>query len=124
MIAAAWADGVVDLEEINCLKDLLFQLPGMTDSDWAELNIYIDTPVSEAERARLVAELQSALGSADDKNLALQTINQLVSADGENTGRRRPRGDWKIAARPHQAPLASDPGYPKPRTFYARLYQE
>ena len=28
MIAAAWTDGTVNNDEINCLKDLLFQLPG------------------------------------------------------------------------------------------------
>lgn len=33
MIAAAWADGSVNNDEINSLKDLLFQLPEMTDSD-------------------------------------------------------------------------------------------
>jgi len=30
IVAAAWADGTVDAEEINSLKDLLFMLPGMT----------------------------------------------------------------------------------------------
>ena len=61
MIAAAWADGNVGIEEMNSLKDLLFQLPEMTASDWAELDIYIETPVGDAERARLVADLQASL---------------------------------------------------------------
>ena len=30
----------------------------MTASDWAELDIYIESPVGEAERERLLAELQ------------------------------------------------------------------
>jgi uncharacterized tellurite resistance protein B-like protein len=83
MIAAAWADGSVSYQEINSLKDLLFQLPGMTASDWAELDIYIETPVGEAERARLVADLQATLKTPEDKALALQALDALMRADGE-----------------------------------------
>jgi uncharacterized tellurite resistance protein B-like protein len=83
MIATAWTDGSVTNEELNSLKDLLFQLPEMTASDWAELDIYIETPVGEAERARLVADLQTSLRSSQDKELAIGMIDQLVSADGE-----------------------------------------
>ena len=83
MIAAAWADGSVSNEEMNSLKDLLFQLPEMTAIDWAELDIYIESPVGDAERARLVADLQSSLKTSQDKELALTMIDELVSADGE-----------------------------------------
>ena len=55
----------------------------MTASDWAELDIYIETPVGDAERARLVADLQSSLKTSQDKELALTMIDELVSADGE-----------------------------------------
>lgn len=89
MIAAAWADGSITNDEINSLKDLLFQLPEMTASDWAELDIYIETPVGEAERARLVAELGSALSSSREKDLAITMIDELVSADGEITVEER-----------------------------------
>jgi uncharacterized tellurite resistance protein B-like protein len=83
MIAAAWADGTISNDEINCLKDLLFQLPEMTARDWSELEIYIDSPVGEAERERLVAELNSVLSKRKDKTLALKMIDELASADGE-----------------------------------------
>jgi uncharacterized tellurite resistance protein B-like protein len=83
MIATSWADGSVAYQEINSLKDLLFQLPGMTAHDWAELDIYIETPVGETERTRLVADLQANLKTSDDKALALQAIDRLVRADGE-----------------------------------------
>ena len=85
MIAAAWADGAVTYEEINSLKDLLFQLPDMTASDWAELDIYIDAPVGEAERARLVEDLRAALSSPSDKAQALAALDALVEADGQVT---------------------------------------
>lgn len=82
MIAAAWSDGSISNDEINCLKDLLFQLPEMTASDWAELDIYIDSPIGEAERQRLVSELQLALNNRAEKELALQMIDDLANADG------------------------------------------
>lgn len=82
LIAAAWADGSITNEEINSLKDLLFRLPEMTASDWAELDIYIESPVGEAERERLVADLQAALATPEDKALVLSAIDELVSADG------------------------------------------
>jgi uncharacterized tellurite resistance protein B-like protein len=83
MIAAAWADGTIANDEINCLKDLLFQLPEMTARDWSELDIYIDSPVGEAERERLVAELNRVLSKREDKALALKMIDELANADGE-----------------------------------------
>ncbi len=82
MIAAAWADGSVSPEEINSLKDLLFQLPDMTASDWSELDIYIETPVGEAERIRLEGELLAQLKTPEDKALAIAALNDVVSADG------------------------------------------
>lgn len=85
MVAAAWADGAVAREEINALKDLLFQLPELTAEQWAQLDIYIETPVTEAERTRLVEDLRNAIWSEDDKKLAVQMIDELIHADGEVT---------------------------------------
>ena len=85
IIAAAWADGEVSLDEVNCMKDLLFRLPNLTERDWLILDMYIEAPVSEAERARLVAELQDALQSSQDKALAKRTLDELIHADGEVT---------------------------------------
>jgi uncharacterized tellurite resistance protein B-like protein len=85
MIAAAWVDGEVTTEEVNSLKDLLFQLPDMTASDWAELEIYVDAPVGEAERSRLVEELRAALSNPSDKAQAMAVLDEVISADGEVT---------------------------------------
>jgi len=82
IIAAAWTDGSITYEELNSLKDLLFHLPGMTARDWSELEIYLDAPVQPEERARLVSELQSALSSRKDRELAVRTLEDLIQADG------------------------------------------
>lgn len=85
MIAAAWADGEITQEEINSLKDLLFRLPDMTASDWAELDIYIETPVGEAERLRLAESLQGEISTPEEKELALSALDEVISADGSVT---------------------------------------
>ena len=85
IIAAAWADGELTHDEINSLKDLLFHMPDITARDWAKLEMYIDSPVDDAERERLIADLQSAMVSKRDKELAVTELDQMVHADGELT---------------------------------------
>ena len=89
IVAAAWADGEVSREEINSLKDLTFRLPELTSRQWAELEMYIETPVGEAERARLVEDLRRMVSSSDDRELALKTIDDLINADGVVTPAER-----------------------------------
>lgn len=89
MIAAAWVDGEITQDEINSLKDLLFRLPDMTASDWSELDIYIETPVGEAERLRLVESLRDQISTPEEKELALSALDELISADGSVTDRER-----------------------------------
>ena len=81
IIAAAWADGTVTHDEINCLQDLLFRIPELNARDWASLDIYIDSPISPEERERLLEELQISLRSRSDKKLALAALEDLVRAD-------------------------------------------
>jgi uncharacterized tellurite resistance protein B-like protein len=94
IIAAAWADGEMTLEEINSLKDLLFRLPRaggtqLTGREWAMLEMYIESPVGAAERARLVELLQAALRKPKDRALALSALEDLFRADGVVTDEER-----------------------------------
>jgi uncharacterized tellurite resistance protein B-like protein len=82
LVAAAWADGQIATEELNSLKDLLFQLPGLTASDWVQIEIYLDSPVDAAERQRLVSDLENRLSSEADKQQVMAALDQLVQADG------------------------------------------
>ncbi len=90
IIAIAWSDGKISNEEVNCLKDLLFSLrqSGFDDAmqvsaqEWARLDMYIESPVDEAERARLVADLQNALHSPEEKQFALDALQRMAEADG------------------------------------------
>lgn len=91
IIAAAWVDGQVTTEEINSVKDLIFHLRRsgfdevnqLSAQDWSLLDMYIESPVGEAERARLVVELQNALRSDRHKQMTMEAIKNLVEADGE-----------------------------------------
>lgn len=89
IIAAAWADHEVSNEELNNLKDLLFRLPELTGREWAMLEMYIESPVGDVERERLVDQLKGQLQSSADKALAKQALEELVSADGVITDEER-----------------------------------
>jgi len=82
IIATAWVDAEVSESEINCLKDLLFQIPELTALEWARFRIYIESPVGPEERQRLLNELQLAIGSAADKAMALSILEDVCQADG------------------------------------------
>ncbi len=85
IIAVAWADGEVTHDEINTLKELLGRLPNLTARQWASLDMYIDSPVEDAERARLVEDLRARISSDSDKQLVYQALRDLVAADGKVT---------------------------------------
>lgn len=90
LIAAAWADNDLDVEEVNIMKDLLFRLPrsandgqfAYTANEWAEIEMYIESPVADAERARLISDLQQELHAPADRELVLRALDDLVHADG------------------------------------------
>ena len=72
--AAAWVDGEVEQNEIYSLKDLLFRLDDMSARDWAEIDIYLDSPVGEEERERLISDLLQQVRSAEDRELVHNTL--------------------------------------------------
>lgn len=85
MIAVAWIDGTLDTSEMNALKSLLLAMPKMTGREWANLEIYMDSPVSEAERKVLINDMIDAIRNTSDKRIVLQTIEALMAVDGNVT---------------------------------------
>ena len=83
LIAVGWVDGQLTHEEINSMKDLLFHLPELTARQWASLEIYMDSPVGEAERNRLIAEMEDSVKSPQNKELVLSALQELMTADGQ-----------------------------------------
>lgn len=83
IIAAAWADGEIANDEVNCLKDLIYRMPEVTARQWEELEIYMAAPVGDAERARLIADLRQQTASESQRRQVLHTLDEMVGADGE-----------------------------------------
>ena len=83
MIAVSWADGKIENSEVNALKELLFSLPELDAREWAELEIYMDSPVDESEREVLLDDVLAALRSTSEKEQVLQTIETLIAIDGK-----------------------------------------
>ncbi len=86
LIAAAWADGEITLEEQNCLKDIIFHLTDMgtplSSQEWTLLEMYMDSPIEAAERAGLVANLQDAISTPAEKQFVIDALQQMALADG------------------------------------------
>ena len=86
LIAAAWADGEITVEEQNCLKDIIFHLTDMgtplSGQEWTLLEMYMDSPIEATERARLVANLQDAIRTPEEKQFVMNALEQMALADG------------------------------------------
>ena len=83
LIAAAWADGALSTEEVNGLKELLFQLPDISGEEWMELELYMVSPVTEEERQRLLNRVLQRMTSQADKDLAQDALKKLVHSESQ-----------------------------------------
>ena len=85
--AAGWADKRLSSDEIENLKDLLFQFQRsvIDPREDAMFEMYIKSPVDVAERERLVAELRETVWSEEDKSYVGAALARMVEADGEVT---------------------------------------
>ncbi|MFC1538132.1 TerB family tellurite resistance protein [Candidatus Latescibacterota bacterium] len=82
MIAVSWADGEIDNSEVNAIKELLFSLPELDALEWAELEIYMDSPVDIYESEILLEDVLEAIRNDTEKIKVLQTIESLIAIDG------------------------------------------
>ena len=78
VIATAWADRRIENEEVNTLKDLIFALPEVSGADWKKLEIYLDSPVGEEERDRLLSSVLNGMKTDDDKQMVISTLRKLL----------------------------------------------
>jgi uncharacterized tellurite resistance protein B-like protein len=84
LVAAAWADGELSHDEVNSMKrDLLTRIPNLSTQQWASVAIYMESPVDEAERTRLVQQLRSQITTPLGKQLVFDSLDDLVAADGQ-----------------------------------------
>lgn len=85
--AVGWADQQLSSEEIENLKDLLFQFQRsvIDPREDAIYDMYLKSPVEEAERERLIKELRETIWSPEDKTFVLAALKRTVEADGTIT---------------------------------------
>lgn len=82
LFAAAWADGKIQPQEIDCLKDIIFHLPGIDDEAWAELEKYMSSQIHVDERQELLSELHNLVEGDADRDFITQATNRVFMADG------------------------------------------
>lgn len=81
LVFAAWADGEIQEEEYEVIKDQLFMLPDLTEEDWASVLIYMEYPMTEAELANVVKDFNEILQTEDQRDYAMRAVACVVGAD-------------------------------------------
>ena len=99
LVATAWVDGDLSHDEINAMKfGLLSRIPNLSTEQWASVTIYMDSPVDQAERARLIEQLQAEVSTPAGKQLVFDALDSLIAADGQVTDEEcRIAGEIKVA---------------------------
>jgi uncharacterized tellurite resistance protein B-like protein len=81
LLAIAWADGELHPEEEATLKEVVGRLPTMSAKEWAIIELYLVTPITEDERAELIQHTCYRIHTTADKALALEAIDAMLRAD-------------------------------------------
>jgi uncharacterized tellurite resistance protein B-like protein len=85
LAAAAWADGKLETEEINRLKELMLA-HDMSPREMGEVQVLLDAPVSYARCEELTRDLLGMLASPAERDAVLHEVETLLRADGTFTG--------------------------------------
>jgi uncharacterized tellurite resistance protein B-like protein len=91
VIALAWGDGKIEHDELNAVKELVFALPGLSEREWARLEMYLDSPVDEEERLHLADDVLKSIRTTKDKQRVIDMIASLLPS-----GREMDERDWAL----------------------------
>ncbi len=80
LIAAAWADSRLSQSEINYLKTLAKRF-NLSDTDWLELEPYLEDPPSENDIKTLFQDLLARVASPSGRNQVIGHIEEILKAD-------------------------------------------
>ncbi len=81
LAAAAWADGQLDREEVNRIKDRMLTF-SPSPEQLREVETLLAAPVSYARCEELTRDLLGRLNSKSDRFAVLQEIESVLAADG------------------------------------------
>ena len=79
LIAAAWADSQLSQSELNYIKELARRFD-LDDSEWFELQPYIEEPVPEDEQEAVIRDLLSRIGSGSERQEVIRLIEGIIAA--------------------------------------------
>lgn len=82
LIAAAWVDGELNDQELDCLKSLILQMPQITFDDWRKLKIYMAYPITTPEQNSIVESFTEKVYLKGHQKLAWNSLLQVLQADG------------------------------------------
>ena len=85
LAAAAWVDGDLNEDEMNCLKAIVLQLPYITFEDWRKLKIYLAYPISPPEQKSIINDFLEKVFHKGHSKLAIEALIKVIKADGEIT---------------------------------------
>jgi uncharacterized tellurite resistance protein B-like protein len=84
LAAAAWADGRLDIEERNRIKEFLLR-NDMGPEEIREVELLLERPVSYAHCESLTRQLMGLLTTGAERQEVLAEVEALLRADGEFT---------------------------------------
>jgi uncharacterized tellurite resistance protein B-like protein len=88
LAAAAWADGRLDHEEINHMKELML-VYDLGSEEMSEIDLLLERPVSYARCEDLTRDLLGMLDTQAEREEVLNEVKAILGADGQFTDEER-----------------------------------
>lgn len=112
IIAAAWADGEIQEEEVAVLRQMLAEMPDLSIEDIAVLEDFMKTPVGPTERRVAIDELHDLLRTGQERTYAIYWLERMIHAKGQVIEAERLMLEEVVATltpkRPRLMPLQSN----------------
>ena len=89
LVALSWADGELQQEELDILKDLIQNIPELTRDERVSIEVYLESPVSPSDRGTLTQQLKRLIRTEKDKEYVLHTLQRIIYADGNVDAKER-----------------------------------
>src|SRR5262247_3301852 len=81
LMALAAADDQVTLEELNLLKDFVFE-HSLTEEEWSEIQYYAATPLSKDVLAELARTVAAETRTTADRQHFTAAVREMAATDG------------------------------------------
>ena len=82
LVSAAWVDGELNQREMNCLKNLILQFPGITFEDWRKLKIYLAYPIGKKEQDSIAKDFIDRVYLTEHRKKAWNALITVLQSDG------------------------------------------